>query len=104
MVGAMRHRIILEKVASIPDGMLGMEDSYSTVDTIWGEIVPLKGLEQIESMKEGVTITHRIKIRYRKDIKGEWRIKFGDRYFNIISIVNVKERNEYLDLICKEEL
>ena len=29
-------------------------------------------------------------------------IKFKGRYFNIVSIINVKEKNEMLEIICTE--
>jgi len=34
--------------------------------------------------------------------KSSWRLKFNNRYFAIVSVVNPGEKNEYLDLYCKE--
>ncbi len=31
-------------------------------------------------------------------------IKFKDRYFQIVSIINVRERNEMLEIVCTEKL
>lgn len=31
-------------------------------------------------------------------------IKFKERYFNIVSIINVREKNEMLEIICTERI
>jgi len=44
--------------------------------------------------------------RYSSEVAGltnETRIKFGDRYFNIHSIINLNEENEFLEIIAWEE-
>lgn len=58
----------------------------------------------MKNMAAQVTISHQIRIMYRPGVLESWRVKFGKRYFNIVSIVNVEEKNEFLDLICKEDI
>jgi SPP1 family predicted phage head-tail adaptor len=49
-----------------------------------------------------MTITHRIRIRYRANIKSSWRIKFANRYFNIVSIIDQNMQHKWLDILVKE--
>jgi len=49
-----------------------------------------------------MTITHRIRIRYRSDIRTSWRLNFKNRHFDIDSIINPNMESKILDLMCKE--
>lgn len=44
-----------------------------------------------------------ITIRYRRNFNPEWRLKFGNRYFEVRGIpVNPNEENRWLILPCRE--
>ena len=100
--GDLNKTIILQAPTKVPDGMGGMTVIWVIVDTVWAAIWPVSATERIQSAQSVMTISHRIRIRYRANVKASWRIKFGDRYFSINSIVNPNERNEMLDVMCKE--
>ena len=84
--------------------MGGFVTSWVNAATIWAAIWPVSASEQVQSMQSTMTISHRIRIRYRSILRASWRIKFGLRYFNIVSIINQNEKNELLDLMCKESV
>ena len=65
-------------------------------------IWPQKAQERIESMKVELSITHRIRIRYLSGISTAFRVKYGSRYFNIHSIINVREANRELEFLAEE--
>lgn len=46
----------------------------------------------------------KITTRYHKEVTPDMFIKFKDRYFQIVSIINVRERNEMLEIVCTEKL
>lgn len=100
--GDMRHRIILEKPTKVPDSQGGFTTTWSTQATIWAYIEPMNSRELIQAQQAQLDITTKIKIWYRSDVKAEWRLKFGNRYFNIESIINPNESNIFLILICIE--
>lgn len=79
---------------------------YTTVPkdeaTVWAAIWPISASEQVQAMQTVMTISHRIRIRYRANIRPSWHIKYGTRYFNVVSIINPNEENEMLDLMVKE--
>ena len=66
--------------------------------------------EILNSMNEGkdedggLTVTYKITTRYHKEVTPDMFIKFKDRYFQIVSIINVRERNEMLEIVCTEKL
>ncbi len=74
----------------------------AVASSIAAAIWPVSASEAISSMQKEMTITHRIRIRYRNTLKPSWRVKFANRYFNIVSILDQNESHVWLDLLCKE--
>jgi SPP1 family predicted phage head-tail adaptor len=103
--GPLNKRITIQYPIRVPDGMGGFSESFADVaDPVWAAIWPVRANELVTSDSTTMNITHRIRIRYRSVFKSNWRIKFGNRYFAIVSILNPKERNEILELLCKEAI
>ena len=102
MIGDLNKRIEIQAATKASDLMGSFTETWGTIATVWAAIWPLSATETVQSMQTGMTISHRIRIRYRSTFLPFWRLKFGNRYFNIVSILNPNEKNEYLDLMCKE--
>ena len=101
--GSLNKRVTLQYPTSVSDLMGGFTTTWTTGEKIvWAAIWPTSANELVRSMQTVMEITHRIRIRYRVGVLPSWRIKFGTRYFNIVSIVNPNEKNELLDLMCRE--
>lgn len=104
-IGDLNKLISIIGTTRIGDSMGGFTETDATIaSNIWAAIWPLSASEQIRSMQPTMEISHRIRIRYRSAFRPDWRIKFGARYFDVKGIINPNERNEYLDLMCKETL
>lgn len=102
-VGALNKRVTIQYPTRTPDGMGGFSESWVDHATVWAAIWPTTATERLKADQVSGEITHRIRIRYRRGIRTSWRIKFGSRYFNISGPpINPNEKNEYLDLMCKE--
>lgn len=101
-IGHLNKRIILQCPTRTSDGMGSFTTVWAEDSKVWAAIWPTSAKEQIQSMKETLTVSHRIRIRYKSSVLSSWRVKFGSRYFNIVSLVNPEERNEWLDIMCKE--
>jgi len=100
--GALNKRITIQYPTKVGDGMGHFTETWNDGDTIWAAIWPTSAKEMVQSMQTDMVISHRIRIRHRSVLRPWWRIKFGHRYFNIVSILNPSEKNEMLDLMCKE--
>jgi len=85
------------------DGLGGFKTVFVThVSSVPAAIWPVSASEQVQANQTVMTISHRIRIRYRANVRPSWRIKFETRYFNIVSIINPNMENEMLDILCKE--
>jgi len=102
--GTLRHKVIFQQ-KTVDDNTYGQSiptwtDQVITYAAIW----PTRGIERMEAMKLDNEVTHKIRVRYQKNIHPKMRIKFGERYFNILSIINVDERNIYQEIMALEEV
>jgi len=47
-------------------------------------------------------ITHKIVMRFTRQIKAKMRILFGTRIFKVMVVTNRDERGRWTDLLCEE--
>lgn len=101
-IGSLNKRITLQYQTKTADGLGGFTVVWNDAATVWAGIWPVSAGEQVRAQATTMIISHRIRIRYRSAFKSSYRIKFGTRYFSIVSIINPNECGEWLDLMCKE--
>lgn len=101
-VGDLNKRVALEVATRTPDGMGGATVAWTERAEVWCVIWPVNATTQIQAGQQAGSVTHRIRMRYRMDLRATWRLRYGDRYFTILGIVNPNERGAMLDLLCRE--
>lgn len=102
IIGDLDKRITFQYQTKVSDGMGGWIVTWNDAATVFAAIWPVSANEIIVANATSMVVTHRIQIWYRRDIKASYRIKFGNRYFAIVSIINKNEKNESLDIMAKE--
>ncbi|MHB8124649.1 MAG: phage head closure protein [Desulfitobacteriaceae bacterium] len=103
--GILKHVIDIQKE-------LTSRDSYGASTKEWvtflrsarASVEPLTGREFFAAQQVNSEITHLVKMRYRSGIIPEMRLKFGNRYFDIRSAINIKEAGKEMYLRCTEVL
>ena len=101
-IGDLKHSVTIQYQTKAPDGAGGFTVTWADAATVWAAIWPVSATEQIKAMATVQTITHRIRMRYRANIRSSWRIKHGSRYYNIVSIINPNMDRKWLDILVKE--
>jgi SPP1 family predicted phage head-tail adaptor len=101
-IGDLKHRIVLQYQAKVADGMGGFVVTWVPDATVWAAIWPVSAGETIQADQTTMTITHRIRIRYRDGLKAAYRIAWAGRYFNIVSIIDPNMAHRWMDVLCKE--
>jgi len=95
--------ITIQHPTQVGDGMGGFTVTWTDYATnVWAAIWPTSAATVIRAMAPSMEISHRIRIRFRRKFISDWRIKFGHRYFDIVSVINPSEANEWLDIMAKE--
>lgn len=102
--GQLRHKLDIETELNIQDTYGQPTQEWVVfLPGLWAAIEPLTGREYYAAQQVNAEISHRIKIRYKSGITPNMRVKFGvARYFNIVSVIDIKEAHRELHLMCTE--
>ena len=101
--GPLNRQITLQYPTKVSDGMGGFTQAWVDAATVWAKISTLRSDEALIAMQTTGTAIHNVIIRYRTDVKSSWRIKYGNRYWNIIGPpIDVNQEHRYLDIKAKE--
>ncbi len=103
-IGRTNKRITFCRYEEKENTLLQIEKILTEVKTVWASVEPTRGREYQEAQRIRPELTYKITTRYHKEVTPDMFIKFKGRYFNIVSIINVKERNEMLEIICTEKI
>lgn len=103
-IGRTNKRITFCRYEDKENTLLQIEQVLIEVKTVWASVEPTRGREYQEAQRIRPELTYKITTRYHKGITPDMLIKFGERYFNIVSAINVRERNEMLEMICTEKV
>jgi len=101
-IGELKHRVTIQRAALAQDSSGSTAETWSTLATVYAAIKPLKGREYFAAQQVQAETTHEITIRYRADVTALTRVVFGNRTFEIQSVINSMEANRWLILMCAE--
>jgi SPP1 family predicted phage head-tail adaptor len=101
-LGRLRHRIAIEQVAETQDPDGSVIESWSTYAIAQASIEPISGREYFAAQTTQADVTHRISLRYLTGVTPKMRVKYGSRIFDILSVINTRERSVELQLMCRE--
>ena len=109
-IGKMQHQLALQSKASSADGGGGSSGAFSTFATTFGRIEAVGGGERFYGDQNEDRTTHKITIRHRRNLTIAHRILYSftvdgttyNRLFNIKRIINVGERDKYLEILAEE--
>jgi SPP1 family predicted phage head-tail adaptor len=101
-IAKLRHRITIERITRAGDGQGGQVDTWVSVATVWASVDVVSQSERLWGQKLAYQRTHKIIMRYMSGITTDMRIVFGDRRFQIKSVVSPEERRAYLFIDAEE--
>ena len=102
IVSRLRQRITIQQQSQTPDTGGGFSRSWGNVATVWAEVIPISGREVLANQQLQGQVTHRITIRYRSGVTTAMRVAYEGRVFNIRSVLNIRERDDLLEILAEE--
>lgn len=103
--GRLRNRIELQRVS---ETLVNGEpvQTWTTLATVWAAVEPLAGRQFFAAQQTQAQVTHSIRIRWSRDwtLGPKDRVKFGERLFDIVAVLNIEERNQELVIQAVEVL
>lgn len=103
-IGRANKRITFCRYEDRENTLSQVEQTLTRVKTVWASVEPTRGREYQEAQRIRPELTYKVTTRYHRGITPDMLIIWGKRCFNIISIINVRERNEMLEIICIEKV
>ncbi len=102
--GKLRHRITLQARSGAVDDLGQPLDDWADVLTTWATVQPVSGREFQEGAQVEAEVTHKVWLRWRAGVAltPEMRVVYDGRVLDILSAVNVEERNRMWLLLCRE--
>ena len=104
--GPLRHRIQIQSLVEELDtyGEAPEQGQWTTDATVWGSVTPLRGREAFEAKQVSPEVSHRVRLRFREGVTSKNRLVHRSRVFGIEDVLNVDERNEFLEILAIEAI
>ena len=100
--GDLNKNIEFQSLVTTKNTIGEIVDSYVFFKSAWANIKPISSHTIIKYGRPVNEMTHTVRIRYDEDINYKMRIMFKNRPMTIKSIINVSEKNQFIDLIVEE--
>lgn len=100
--GELRRRISLEEPTRSADQYGDTPISWSWVADLWAKVEPLSGRELQIAAQVQPDVTHKVTIRFRRGLTCDMRFNVRGKVLNILSILNIEERDERMECLCQE--
>lgn len=101
--GDLKHLVEIQRYTETKNSFGETIAEWYTVTMKRASISPISGKEYFVSKQVNAETTHRVYMRYT-DLKTSDRLVYDGRIFNIESILNHKEQNVSLEIICTEQI
>lgn len=101
-IGRLRYKVALQKATDTADGGGGRSQVFNTIAELFADIRPTGGDETDRQGKVQPKTQYKIIIRHRADISTDYRISYDSRIFQIQNILNIDERDRFLELAVSE--
>jgi len=102
--GKLNKRISILRAVGVTNNSLGQgTPKYQVYKTVWANVTPLTGKEYSEAQIIRAETTYRIKLRYIDGVLPDMKVEYNGKKFDIISVLNIEERNVELHLMCAEQ-
>jgi len=106
--GNLRQRVTIQKkVVTLDD--YGQESAgwVTVLADEPAQVQPMSASEFVRSNAQSMIVTHKVTMRYRNEflntqVMAGWRITTGSRIMNIVSVMNIDERNIMIEMLANE--
>jgi len=102
--GLLKSKLLIERKTRVSDGMGGFTETWATEGVVWAQWKALNGAERYHAMRLGSEPRAKAVIRFRGDsygapyYSGRDRVLHKGRYWNIESVIDPDDRQEWLEL------
>lgn len=100
--GRLRKKVVIYGYQEADSPLGGKKVVLAEKAMVWAEMKPVRGTEFLEYYRDANALQYKITIRYRPDLTEKDVLVYGERQFEINSIININEDNVALEIYCTE--
>ncbi len=100
-IGQMRHRLGVGAVVRNEDDYGGTERADEVKDAVWASIDPASAREVYHYGQLEQIVTHKIKMRWRPDVKQGITLFGQSEKFYVVSVTNPDRRKRFLEVMAR---
>lgn len=100
--GQLRHRVTIQSPVQSQNETGEVELAWVDLCSLWASVEPLTGRELLRADRVESELTHRVRLRHDSRVSSRLRIVHESRTLEIVSVANQDERNEQLEVMCRE--
>ncbi len=104
IAGKLNKKVTIQSAVEVQSNTGEVTTTWVLLAVVWASVTPLVGNELYKLKSVDAKISVKIRIRYISGITTKMRILYGSRSLNILSIINIKEKNKELLIMCDEIL
>lgn len=109
LAGRLRHRVTLQRRVETQQATGEVTWSWADVAEVWASVEPLQGREYLAAAQVQSGLSTRIRLRHRPGLDEKLRVVHvaepGSpgrvQVYDVLSVVNVNERDREVHLMCK---
>ena len=105
--GKLDRRITVERRVTTLDSYGQQSSGWTAIATVWANIKPLAGKEEVRSGSLETVLTHTVMVRYQVDLMpaieaDAWRILYGTRVLQITAARDLQDARRWIVFQCVE--
>ncbi|WP_274424866.1 phage head closure protein [Chelativorans sp. YIM 93263] len=101
--GRFRTELILQEAEIAEDGVGGHTEIWQEVATLFAQLEPVRASSRFGAGQEHETVTHRVTLRHRADVRSGMRLLRKGRVLEITNVRDADETGRYLVCHVREE-
>lgn len=104
-IGPLRHRVEVQEATETRNSHGGVVRGWATIadGKLWASVDPLTGREFFEAQRVDSDVSLKVRMRYDDRVTTSHKIRHDGRDLQIVSVLNQRDINKSMLLMCKED-
>lgn len=101
-IGELNRRITLRQRQDAPSGSFGMTQTFGDVALLWAKVEVMAGSENRDGQQIANVATHRVWLRYRRDVGIDHEIVYDAKVYRIKRVTDWQDARRFSVLEVEE--
>lgn len=99
--GLLKKRVVIQNFTESQNDYGEPVKSWATFTTVWAQVTDVSGKEEFRNLQVASSVITQFRIRHKTGLDTKMRVSYNSRFFNILSIKEIGNR-EGLNIIAED--